>query len=128
MKWAICSCKDQPFVRVTLKGVFNPDDYLWMLRDLISQDFWKPGTFILLDNRKLDFSKSNYEAMRKASFSHEDNDEQIGNGKIAFLMNSTGDYGLGRQYENLAEGRVSARIHVFIDEATAIGWLRAKTH
>jgi len=61
--------------------------------------------------------------MRKASFNHEDNDEWIGNSKIAFLMNSVGDFGLGRQYEILTDGRVSARIHVFVDEETATRWL-----
>jgi hypothetical protein len=73
--------------------------------------------------RRLDFGETGLAAMRQASENHVANDDRIGRGKAAVLMRSPADYGRGRQFEMLTEGRVGATVQIFLDEAQALRWL-----
>lgn len=63
--------------------------------------------------------------MRAAAENHVAHDERIGTGRAAVLMKAPADYGRGRQFELLTEGRISATMRIFLDEAEAIAWLRS---
>jgi hypothetical protein len=61
--------------------------------------------------------------MYQGGDNHLRNDEHIGDGRAAILVRSLSDYGRGRQFELLTQGRVSATMRVFLDEAEARDWL-----
>ena len=123
MEWTVESRPGQDFVTVATRGEFTLHDHLRMIADVVSRDFWRPGTAVLFDHRALDFGETGLAAMRQASENHVANDERIGRGKAAVLMRTQADYGRGRQFEMLTEGRAEARVQIFLDEAEALRWL-----
>jgi hypothetical protein len=110
-------------VVVTTRGVFSVAEHRRMVEDIVSRDFWRPGTAVLFDHRELSFGDSGYEEMRDAGENHLALNTRIGDGKAAVVMGTRADFGRGRQFELLTDGRVDARLHVFLDPEEALAWL-----
>jgi hypothetical protein len=106
-------------------GVFNVSDHRLMVEDIVTRDEWKPGQRILFDHRALDWGGARLEDMTSARDNHAAHEDRIRNARSAILMKSAADYGLGRQFQSLADGTVSAELGIFADEASAKDWLCA---
>lgn len=125
MNWTVENIENQPYVRVVTGGDFSVGEQLKMIEDITSRDFWRPGTNVLFDHRKLDFGVTDINLIRQASDNHIKNDAKIGDGKAALLMKSLPDFARGRQFELLTESKVSAKLRIFKDEDEALQWLLA---
>jgi hypothetical protein len=125
MEWTVEQADGQDFVTVVTRGAFTTADHLRMTEDVLSRDFWRPGTAVLFDHRALEFGAADFAAMRAAADTHVAHDERIGQGKAAVLMKAPADFGRGRQFELLTEGRVGATMRIFLDPAEAVAWLRS---
>lgn len=123
MNWTVQKPAEKPFVKVVTEGDFNLTDFLKMIEDIISRDFWKPGTNVLFDHRNLEFGSTDISIIKEACKNHKKYDERIGGGKSALLMKSLADFGRGRQYELVTKGKISAKPYPFLDEAEAVNWL-----
>jgi hypothetical protein len=123
MRWTVELPGPDGYAVVTTSGAFDVSDHERMIEDITTRPGWRPGTDVLFDNRALDFSEADLRALYQAADNHRRNDERIGDGRSAILVRSLNDYGRGRQFERLTEGRVSATLGVFMDEAEARGWL-----
>jgi hypothetical protein len=108
---------------VRTRGVFNVSDHGRMVADIVGRDEWRPGQPILFDHRELSFDGSGYDDMVRARENHIAHESRIGNARSAILMKSTADYGVGRQFQMLADGRVAAELEIFADEPSAKEWL-----
>ena len=126
MHWTVEDQQGQGYVVVATGGEFALRDHVRMIEDIVSRDFWRPGTSVLFDHRALDFGASGLAAMRPAAENHVASDARIGNGRAAVLMNTPADYGRGRQFEMLTDGRVDATVQIFLDETEALRWLRGE--
>lgn len=124
MEWIVEYIADKKIATVRTIGSFTVEDHARMVEDIVSREFWKPGLDVLFDHRELEFGFTNFEIMKRASANHEKNDERIGNGKAAILMKSIVDFGRGRQFELIADDKVSAKLKVFRDEESAVKWLQ----
>jgi hypothetical protein len=125
MKWTVDFGQAQNYVVVTTRGVFSPAGHRGMTEDIISREEWRPGMAVLFDHRQLDFGDTGLEEMQRAGDNHREHDDRIGNGKAAVLMNTPVKFVRGRQFQLLTEGRVGARLQIFLNEAEAIRWLLA---
>jgi len=125
MRWTVELPGDEGYAVVKTSGVFNIADHERMIHDIVTRPAWRPGTDVLFDHRALDFGGADLRAMYEAGDNHLRNDEAIGDGRAAVLVRSLDDYGRGRHFEVLTKGRVSATLHVFLDEAEARDWLAA---
>ncbi len=123
MNWTIEYIKEKNFVKIVTEGDFTVGDHLKMIKDIISQKFWKPGMNTFFDHRKLEFSETTVELMKKVSENHKKYEAQIGAGKAAILMKSLEDYLRGRQFELLTSSHASAKMNIFMDEDKALKWL-----
>lgn len=123
MEWTVDFGRAKEYVVVTTRGVFSPAGHRRMTEDIVSRDEWRPGTAVLFDHRQLDFGESGLEAMQQAGDTHREHDDRIGNGKAAVLMNTPVNFVRGRQFQLLTEGKVEARLQIFLNEAEAIRWL-----
>jgi len=123
MHWTIAYAKDRHFVKVVAKGIYNIDDHIRMLEDVVARDFWKLGMNLLINASELDFSDTRLEQLRAVSLKRIELDTLIGNGKTAIVMNSMTDFARGRQYELIMSGKVAAKIDVFKNEDKALEWL-----
>lgn len=63
--------------------------------------------------------------MAAARDNHAAHEAQIQNARSAILMKSAADYGVGRQFQSLADGHVSAELRIFNNEESAKEWLCA---
>ncbi len=126
MEWMVEHRAAQDFAIVTTRGEFALHDHVRMIEDIVSQPFWRPGMAVLFDHRALDFGASGLATMRQASENHVANDARIGRGRAAVLMKTPADYGRGRQFEMLTDGRVGATVQIFLDETEALRWLLAE--
>ena len=125
MRWTVELPGGDGYAVVTTSGVFDVSDHVRMIQDIVTRPGWRPGTDVLFDHRALDFGEADLRAMYQAGDNHLRNDEHIGDGRAAILVRSLNDYTRGRQFELLTEGRVSATMSVFLDEAEARDWLAA---
>ena len=123
MNWTVENVEKLGFVRITTAGVFSAADHRKMVEDIVSHDFWQPGMNTLFDHTKLTFGKTDIPIMREAGENHVNSDPRIGDGKAAILVKSIADYGRSRQFQLLTDGRISAKLHIFMDENDAIKWL-----
>jgi hypothetical protein len=111
---------------VRTSGVFNVADHGRMVADIVGREEWHPGHPILFDHRALDFAGAGYDQMLGARNNHLAHDSEIQNARSAILMKSSPDFGIGRQFQLLAEGRVGAELRIFADELSARDWVVAK--
>jgi hypothetical protein len=125
MRWTVELPGNDGYAVVTTSDTFNASDHVRMIDDIVTRPGWQPGMDVLFDNRALDFSEADLRTMYEAADNHRRNDERIGDGRAAILMPSLSAYGRGRQFELLTEGRVSATLRLFLDEAEARDWLAA---
>ena len=125
MKWTVEHMKEHRLVKIVVSGVYNIDDHLRMLKDLVTQDFWTPGMNLLIDDCGLDFRQTSLEHLREAALKRIEFDTLIGNGKTAVLVCSVTDFARARQFELITNGKVSAKIDVFNNEDEALRWLSA---
>jgi hypothetical protein len=123
MNWTVHKTAGQSYVTVVTQGEFNVADHEKMVEDIVSSDFWKPGTDVLFDHRNLQFGLTNYSSMMQASDTHKKHEQQIGDDKAAILMRSLVDFGRGRQFELMTSEKVSAKLRIFLDEKEAVNWL-----
>ena len=123
MEWTVTfdQCGGAALVRT--RGEFNITDHRRMIADIVTRDEWYPGHPILFDHRQLSFGAVGYADMKDALDNHSLYEDRIGKARSAILMKSIADYGLGRQFQGLADGHVSAELQVFTDESSATEWL-----
>ena len=127
MQWTVELSGADDHAKVTTSGTFNVADHLRMIEDIVSRPSWRPGTDVLFDHRNLSFDDADLSAMYQAATNHLRNDARIGSGKAAVLMRSLNDFGRGRQFEMMTDGRISATLRVFPVEAEALQWLAGQT-
>lgn len=125
MFWTIQYVKERNFVRVMVGGIYNVDDHMRMLEDLVTRDFWKPGMNCLLNESNITYHGTTLEQLREAGERRIKLDAAIGRSKTAVVMSTLTDYARARQYELITSGKVSAKIEIFKDEAAALKWLLA---
>lgn len=127
MDWIVELPGADAYATVTTSGTFNVADHLRMIEEIVGRPDWRPGTDVLFDHRSLSFDDANLAAMYQAATNHLRNDARIGSGKAAILMRSPSDFGRGRQFEMLTDGRISATLRVFLAESEALEWLAGQT-
>jgi hypothetical protein len=125
MKWTVEREPEADFVRVVTSGDFSVDDHRRMIEDIVARPYWRPGTDVLFDHRRMDLSRVGYAAMEQASESHVRYGERIGDGRAAIVVRSAVDYGSARQFEMLTEHQAHARLRVFLDAGEAEDWIRS---
>lgn len=93
------------------------------LDDIISHPSWRPGRFVLLDHRRLTLDKISHQGVEQVSDYFASISDDLGNGKIALVMNRDVDFGITRAWENMTMDRTSMRTHVCRSLEQARAWL-----
>lgn len=124
MNWTIRLVEEGNFVIIETAGHFTGPDNLAMLKDLIEQDYWKTGMNLLVDNRRRDYDDDGMEYIKKSSSNLINKHSAIGCGKIAILMKSVSDFGLGRQFELLTDEEICADVRIFLSDQQALNWIK----
>ena len=125
MKWTIENVEPLNIVIIKAEGELIVGGHLEMFKDIISQDFWKPGKNILFDYRKFEFDGTDIPLIKRLSNHRRKYDAEIGDGKSALLMKSLADYARGRQIELMTTYEIQGDLRIFMEEDKAIEWLNS---
>jgi hypothetical protein len=113
------------FVRVRNSGLTEAGDLLAMWDELFSQDFWKPGTGILFDNRKINPVYTFKTAPEDVANLFGPDPTKIGAAHVAVLAPVT----VNPAYSDKVQAIVNklhapVRLQYFFLEVNAVNWLR----
>ncbi len=122
MEWSVTYLPEKFAIAVRTKGEYTNEGLRAMITDILSDARWKPDMHAFFDHRELDLAKSDFDEMMKASGVHMEHDDHIGNGRAALLFSGDVNYGIGRIYESIMDGKSKAQIQVFTDEQEARKW------
>jgi hypothetical protein len=123
MKWNIEFDKLYGFVRAYQSGDFSLDDQAAFLSDIVSSPHWQFGAPLMIDFCHLLVDDIFYSEVSSTSDMMTTLTAQLGPGKIALLCDDETQFGLGRQFQMIAEVSVGREIRVYRDEAAAIRFL-----
>ena len=123
MNWAIKYIENGSYIKISCGSFFSIREHVECFQKLFSSDFWKPGTNLLFDSRNLSFEQVTADKIRAIGNYYHGISPQLGENKIALLVNTTVGYGLGRQYQIFAENQGPGEIRIFKDEQEAAAWL-----
>ncbi|MBS1794951.1 MAG: hypothetical protein JSS81_13910 [Acidobacteria bacterium] len=125
MKWIINKLikKKDVYLRVTTCERLLVDDQQRMFNEISALPEWTDGMPILFDNRLLDLSVSDSNLIRDSVQVLLNFCRKNPATKIAGLVDSTVNFGFGRQFEIIFEIEGGVKFHLFRDEIQALGWL-----
>lgn len=125
MQWTIETGPGDRYLVIRTRGKYDIEDQHVMVTEILSHPSWYPGQAALFDHRELDLGRAGFEAMSRAAAVHRANEDQIGDGKSALVMGTTGAFGTGRQFELLLGSDTVTRLRIFTDIDDAIRWLES---
>ena len=125
MHWTFEYNEGANLVRVDVGGSFSLEEHAKKMEELESQSYWKPGINVLFDCREMDMSDMKPDDVSGLADNFVADDRLLGCNKIAVLMKSIIDFGIGRQFEMLTDERMCADIRVFMREKQALLWLES---
>jgi hypothetical protein len=114
---------DKKQFQVKTNGEGTADGINAFLTDIISHPKWTPGMDILLDHRKLNIDNLKIKNIDKVSDYFVKISKQLGDGRIALVMNRDVDFGIARAWELVTESNTDMHIHVFRSLEKAEAWL-----
>ena len=123
MQWIVELDASGDFVRVSTRDSFTVDGYRGMVDDILSRPFWRPGSDVLFDHRKLGFADVDFDVMRGTTEYHIEHDEKIGDGRAAIVVGNKLGFANARQFEALLGGKARARLRIFRELDAAVAWL-----
>ncbi len=108
---------------ITTAGQGNVEGIIAFLDAIVAHPQWRPGLNILLDHRRLDIAPITVEGIDRVSGYFQTLSPQLGDGKIALVMNRDIDFGIARAWELVTREYVDMEIGVFRSIEEARHWL-----
>jgi hypothetical protein len=123
MNWEYNFVNDRNLLTLRATGKFSVASFEKMIIDILSDKRWLPGMDCLIDHSTLDLSETSSDHIKAAADIHKRYNAQVGQGRIAVVLGSEVDFGLGRMYEMFVESAVLATVRSFRTADEAREWL-----
>lgn len=123
MKWDIKFDKANGFIRANQSGSFCLEEQSAFLSEIVNSPDWLHGIPLLIDFCELSVENIFYNEVSSVSGQIFSLKEKLGPGKIALLCADETQFGLGRQFQIMAEIDLGREIRVYRDESSAITFL-----
>lgn len=124
MKWNTTYDSELGIVRAEQWETFSLNEQFEFLKAIADNPESSRGVALMIDYRKLTISDISRDNLEEISLRMGKLIGQIRSSRIALLARTDLQFGLGRQFQMIAEQRVPVLIEVFRDEAEAVDWLR----
>jgi len=124
MKWNVTYDRDLGIVHAEQWESFSLNEEFEFLQMIAEDADATRGAPLLIDYRQLTISDISRDNLDDISVRMSGLIDKLRSHRIALLARSDLQFGLGRQFQMIAEQRVPAPIEVFRDEAEAVAWLR----
>lgn len=123
MEWSFNPSQSPEFIRIVTSGVFSSTQFSEMYDDLTSLEYWRFGTPLLFDNRKLDLTAADPLELMKASDLVVSRNPELAFTPIATLFDSPESMEIGERFGQITDHRSLADVRRFLKEAEAVEWL-----
>ena len=123
MEWSFDLSKSPEFIRVTISGVFCSTQYAEMFDELFALRYWRFGTPLLFDNRKLNHSGIDPVELMDAADNFVSRNPELAFSPIAVLLENSEALELGERFGQITDHRSLADVKRFLNESDAIEWL-----
>lgn len=114
MKYQIIKEDYSSYYLVQLSGQFNLHVFEECYIDLLNHNQWKPGCGILWDARQCIVEHLNEEDMRTIGMMNLKYKVERGEGKSAWVVEKSVDFGMARMFENINEMVILYNFRVFM--------------
>lgn len=123
MKWEFEFLLSPDYLRVTVQGLFTLEKQTEMFEEISALNEWHSGMPILFDNRQLKMTGVNESAIKRSVDIMRQFSVKHSTTKIAGLVGSGVNFGLGRQFETYTDIGGGKFFRLFKDENMALQWL-----
>ncbi len=108
---------------VKTNGAGDVGGIIAFIEDVVSHSEWRSGMSILVDHRELELHEITQAGVGIVSRFFQSVASQLGDGKLALVMNRDVDFGIARAWEAITSDNAEMDIFVFRDFDRAIAWL-----
>ena len=114
--------QNRKMLNISVSGTSDFDEFSSTLETITSSTDYPPNVRAVWDIRKADFSFANFHLVRevvniRSSF------KKRNNCRSALIVSGNLQYGLGRMFEMLSEGKIPHQLMVFRDYTEGEQWL-----
>ena len=127
MEWIIELQGDSGPIRVSTSGRFQIRQQRQMFEELGAHPAFSAGRPVLFDNRKIDMTGSDENAIRESVDIVQEFMRRLHVERLAGLVDNGLNFGVGRQFEILTDVVGGHGFRLFKDEQLALRWLRGES-
>lgn len=121
MTFKITYTKESAYFLVVTKGRMNSTDFIEMAESILNREERPRG--VIFDHRKLNFDGVDIVALTKIRRYHEKNDDRIGNGKSAIVLEKNKIAGWFQLWSQGEKAAVSNTVQLFNNLEEAAEWV-----
>jgi hypothetical protein len=125
MEWKL-NFRDDGILEIKSNGTFSIDDFKKLIEEVISDTRWKPGMDTISDLSEVDVKDIKHDDIHSTENIHKQYNDELGNGKIAAILNTDIGFGLGRTYEAISSRNIKSSIMIFRNYEDGMGWIQGK--
>ena len=117
--------QNRKMLNISVSGRSGFDELTSTLETITNSKDYPPDTRAIWDIRKADFSYANYQLVREA-VKIRSCFKKRHNCRSALIVSSNYQYGLGRMFEMISDGKIPHKLKVFRDFEEGEKWLLKK--
>ena len=114
--------QNRKMLNISVSGKSGFDEFTSTLETITSSKDYPPNVRAVWDVRKADFSFANFQIVSKA-VNVRSSFKKRGDCRSALIVSGDFQYGLGRMFEMLSEGKIPHQLMVFRDYEEGEQWL-----
>jgi hypothetical protein len=127
MEWKLKFRNDE-ILEIKSSGTFSVDDFGKLVEEVVSDSRWKPGMNTISDLREVDVKDISKDDIHSVEIVHKQFNDELGNGKIAAILDTDIGFGLGRTYEAISNKNIKSSLMIFRNYEDGMEWIQGKEH
>ena len=116
------------YIAIENSGMAVVEDMLEMWKAVFASDLWKPGTGVLIDNRKIQDTYTYEAPPHHVADLLADRSSALGPARIAIVMPLSANDRYMREFEAMANARLlDVHLQYFYSDVSALNWLYSES-
>lgn len=125
MEWKL-NFRNDGILEIKSNGTSSIGDFKKLVEEVISDTRWNPGMNTISDLRDVDVKVVKQDDIYSVENIHKQYNNELGNGKIAAILDTDIGFGLGRTYEAISSRNIKSSIMIFRNYEDGMEWIQNK--